>query len=504
MKASLQLKLGQHLTMTPQLQQAIRLLQLSTLELQQEVQQALDANPLLEVEDEFNPPATTAAEQLPNKQSNELNSLNEGLDTNSPNDSYEQGGDLSQSDTIPDQLVVDSNWDDIYQHSPTSHGTSSADDDWQPEHGSSGDSLHDKLLWQLNLTPMSSNDLLIAHSIIDGIDLDGYLRESLDDIMQDLNARLTTEQDSFDIDELEAVLKRIQQFDPPGVAARDLSECLLSQLRPLTLADRQTHQLAMVLVSEHLPALGVKDYANLMRQLGITEQQLSHAIQLIQTLNPRPGEGMGNSQDEYILPDVMVSKDRKTGRWKVELNPEVAPKIRINSNYASLARTAQDGQYLRDHLQEARWLIKSIESRNETLIKVASKIVERQMDFFEQGLEYMKPMVLADIATDIEMHESTISRVTNQKFMHTPRGLFELKYFFSSHVSTTGGGEASSTAIRAMIKKLIAEENPRKPLSDAKLTKLLETKGIVVARRTVAKYRESMNIAPSNERKSLH
>lgn len=503
MKASLQLKLGQQLTMTPQLQQAIRLLQLSTLELQQEIQQALDANPLLEQEDEFNQQEsiTELSSSLSNEQQAAESAQNTSEASSSQaNEEYEQGNDLSISEQIPDELVVDSNWDDIYTHSPTSHGISS-DEDWQQDQGSTGDGLQERLLWQLNLTPMSERDLLIAHSIMDGIDDSGYLRESLEDILTDLNHRQTADEEPYDLDELEAVLKLIQQFDPPGVAARDLRECLLLQLELVAASDCQ--QLACLLVDQHLAALGSKDYPNLLRQLGIREQQLKEAIELIQSLKPKPGADFSADKEEYILPDVVVYKDKKTNHWRVELNPEVAPKIRINTSYASLAKGQSDGQYFKDQLQEARWLIKSIESRNETLLKVASKIVERQIDFFKQGIEFMKPMVLADIASDIDMHESTISRVTNQKFMHTPRGLFELKYFFSSHVSTTGGGEASSTAIRAMIKKLISEENSRKPLSDAKLTKLLESKGIVVARRTVAKYRESMNIAPSNERKSL-
>lgn len=500
MKTSLQLKLGQQLTMTPQLQQAIRLLQLSTLDLQQEIQAALDSNPLLESEDE-----DFASNQKTEPEIGDFDSrLSQEHSSDASPEASEQPSSLEVKENIPDELPVDSNWDDIYQHSSSSTGSGDASDDWQIEAmGPSGESLQDYLLWQLNLTPMSERDQRIAEALIDSVNADGYIKENLQELFTALSQNLATSQDPLEFDELQAVLKRLQQFDPPGICATDLSQCLLTQLPSLQLDDA-TADLARLLITDHLPALGSRDYAGLMKQLAVSQNQLSRAIEAIKRLNPKPGAGMGLATEEYVIPDVLVYKDRRSQRWQVELNPEVAPKIRINSNYASLARgSSNDGQFLKDQLQEARWLIKSIESRNETLLKVASKIVERQLDFFEQGIECMKPMVLADIAQDIDMHESTISRVTTQKFMHTPRGLFELKYFFSSHVSTAGGGEASSTAIRAIIKTLVSEENRRKPLSDAKLTKLLEAKGIMVARRTVAKYRESMNIAPSNERKSL-
>lgn len=300
-----------------------------------------------------------------------------------------------------------------------------------------------------------------------------------------------------------AVLHRLQQFDPPGVASRDLAECLLLQLRqqPNTLP---SYDVAMNLVQHYLPLLGARDFKQLMRKLRVKESELQDAIRIIQSLNPRPGEHIGEDTTEYVVPDVFVKKENN--RWVVQLNPDIAPKLRINSDYASLVRRADssnDNTFLRDNLQEARWFIKSLQSRNETLLKVATCIVERQQGFLDHGPEAMKPMVLHDVAEMVEMHESTISRVTTQKYMHTPQGIFELKYFFSSHVSTESGGECSSTAIRAIIKKLVAAENPRKPLSDSKITALLEEQGIQVARRTIAKYRESLGIAPSNERKRL-
>jgi RNA polymerase sigma-54 factor len=306
-----------------------------------------------------------------------------------------------------------------------------------------------------------------------------------------------------EVDEVVAVLKRIQQFDPTGVGARDLAECLLLQLNQLA-PDTPRLAQARVLVTEHLDVLAARDFAALKRKLKLSEAELTEVVQLIQSLNPRPGSSVSSESPEYVVPDVLVA--RKNGRWHVELNAEATPRLRINDTYASLVKRADnssDNTFLRDNLQEARWFLKSLQSRNETLLKVATKIVEHQRGFLEYGEEAMKPLVLHDIAEAVDMHESTISRVTNRKYMHTPRGIFELKYFFSSHVSTSSGGEVSSTAIRALIKKLTAEENPRKPLSDNKIAAILAQQNINVARRTVAKYRESLSIPPSNERKRL-
>jgi RNA polymerase sigma-54 factor len=299
------------------------------------------------------------------------------------------------------------------------------------------------------------------------------------------------------------VLKRIQHFDPAGVAARDLQECLLLQLRQLSPETMWLGQ-AKLVISHYLNLLGSRDYAQLMRRSRLKEDELRDVLHLIQTLNPRPGESVVHNEPEYIIPDVIVKK--LNGRWRVELNPEIAPKIRVNNNYAGFIKRADnstDNTFMKDQLQEAKWFIKSLQSRNETLLKVASKIVLHQQGFLDYGDEAMKPLILHDIAQAVDMHESTISRVTTQKYMHTPRGIFELKYFFSSHVSTSSGGECSSTAIRAIIKKLIAAENPKKPLSDSKIAEVLKDQGINVARRTIAKYREAMSIPPSNERKRL-
>lgn len=502
MKQSLQLKIGQQLTMTPQLQQAIKLLQLSTLDLQQEIQQALDSNPMLDVQEENEAEAPKEGEQT----NNELVDFSENSDTKAK-DSTEKETDSPAAETdwpenIPEELPVDTQWDDVYQSSapPSSSAPSSDNSDYDFESRNSvTESLQDHLMWQLNLSRMSDLDRSIGLAIIDAIDENGRLTQS----SEELHANFAEHNPEIDLDEVVAVLRRVQYFDPPGVAAVDLRECLLIQLGQFP---KETEWLkeAQLVVDRHLPLLGNRDYAQLMRRCKLKEHQLKDVLTLIQSLNPNPGELVTTSNTEYIVPDVYVKKIKN--RWVVELNPDIAPKLRINSNYASLVKRAdnsEDNTYLRDNLQEARWFLKSLLSRNETLMKVATKIVEHQRGFLDYGEEAMKPLVLHDIAEAVEMHESTISRVTTQKYMHTPRGIFELKYFFSSHVSTDSGGECSSTAIRALIKKLVAAENPKKPLSDSKITVILGDQGIKVARRTIAKYRESLMIPPSNERKRL-
>lgn len=494
MKTSLQLKMSQQLTMTPQLQQAIKLLQLSTLDLQSEIQQALETNPMLEATEAESPAAANSATEAERPETDEQ----------TPIDSATK--EVKVEETIPDELAVDSSWDDIYTHTPTSHGVPAPDDNYNLEniYGST-DSLLDHLSWQLNLTPMTNRDRVIAESIIESVDEEGYLSSSIDDIFDGLSAELSTADNPLEEDELLAVLHRLQQFDPPGVCGRNLADCLAIQLRQLP-NDTAYRNTAISIVENHIDLLGSKDFAQLMRKARIKESELREVFLLIQRLNPKPGSAIASGKSEYVVPDVVVSKDIKNNRWLVELNPEIAPKLRVNASYASMVKRADnsaDNNYLKDHLQEAKWFIKSLQSRNETLLKVASTIVERQRGFLDYGDEAMKPLVLHDIAEAVDMHESTISRVTTQKYMHTPRGIFELKYFFSSHVATDGGGECSSTAIRALVKKLVAAENTRKPLSDSKIASLLGEQGIQVARRTIAKYREAMNIPPSNERKSL-
>jgi len=468
--------------MTPQLQQAIRLLQLSTLELQTEVQDALDSNPMLD-QDEGGSADTPEVDGSVN-----------GADKAPPVTAAES------AETIPDELPTDSNWEDVFDTGATSYSA--------PESGGSRDltetitvsngGLHDQLQWQLELTHFSETDQHIARVIIDAIDNDGYLTTGIDEIHQQLDAKLEIE-----LDEIQAVLHRIQQFDPIGVAAQDIRESLQLQLRQFDV-DTPWLKEARILVRDHFGLLSNRDYTKLGRKMKLTTDDLQHVIHLIQSLNPRPGSAFDTEEPEYIVPDVYVVK--KNDKWQVELNIDSIPKLRINGLYASMIKrgsNSKDNNYLRDNLQEARWFLKSLQSRHDTLLKVANCIVERQQGFFEHGDEAMKPMVLRSIADSIEMHESTISRVTTRKYMHTPRGIYEFKYFFSSHVSTESGGECSATAIRAIIKKLVAAENPAKPLSDNKMASVLAEQGINVARRTIAKYRESLSISPSNERKRL-
>ncbi|KAA3626175.1 MAG: RNA polymerase factor sigma-54 [Proteobacteria bacterium] len=487
MKQSIQLRLSQQLTMTPQLQQAIRLLQLSTLELQLEVQQALESNVMLENEEELEQqePALSIEIELSNR--------------NGSNGSSAESEVNQTPADIPEDLPVDSAWEDVYDTGGMSYSNYDGDDREYDHAAEIDEKLHDYLLWQLQLTPFNETDFTIASVIVDSINDDGYLTCSLEDVLEAVKEDLG----EVELDEVEAVLHRIQNFDPPGIGCRDLGECLYLQLRQLP-DNTPFRREAMRLVTEHLDLLAGRDQQLLMRRARLDEETLREALALVRSLNPHPGNSMPSTTTEYIVPDVYVRK--MNGAWRVELNPETTPRLRINTQYAGMIRRADnsaDNTTLKSHLQEARWFIKSLQSRNETLLKVASCIVERQQAFLDYGEEAMKPMVLRDVAETIEMHESTISRVTTRKYMHTPRGIFEFKYFFSSHVSTASGGECSATAIRALMKKLVAAENPAKPLSDSKIARILSDQGIQVARRTVAKYREAMCIPPSNERKRL-
>jgi len=479
--------------MTPQLQQAIRLLQLSTLELQLEVQGVLDSNLMLEVDEGDTPSAAELAAE--SGQQVDKESTSEGPESSDAELA-------SRTDTIPDELPVDTGWEDTYDMGSTSYSAPADNDgrDFFETHSGEGQSLQEHLLWQLDLTPFSDIDRAIARTIIDSINDDGYLAVSLEELHESLDFDPELE---IGLEEIQAVLRRIQHFDPVGIGARNPPECLLIQLQQIDPATPWRAE-AIVLVDQHVNLLGNRDYNQIMRRMKLGESELQEILKLIQSLNPRPGSQITDSKPQYVVPDVFVFKNK--GKWQVDLNLEATPKLRINSHYASLVRRADnsdDNAYLRNHLQEARWFLKSLQSRHETLLKVARCIVDRQRNFFEYGDEAMKPLVLRDIAEAVEMHESTISRVTTQKYMHTPRGIFEFKYFFSSHVGTDDGGECSATAIRAIIKKLVAAEKPSKPLSDSKIASLLADQGIKVARRTIAKYREAMAIPPSNERKRL-
>ena len=503
MKQSLQLKIGQSLTMSPQLQQAIRLLQLSTLELQNEIQEALDSNPMLEIVEEI------TEDKTPNSEINwdDIAQKKEAKSTqgdaesdHQPDDQDNEAVDSDWSQDIPDDLAIDVSWDEVYQpETSTPAAANESEHNYLESSASGGETLHDYLLWQLNLAHLNDRDHLIAITLIDAILPCGMLSMPVKDIYNDLKKHLN----QLKIEEVKAVLHMLQQFDPPGVGHQNLSECLAIQLDqlPYNLPHLAT---AKVIVKEYIDILGSKDYKGLMKKLRVQESELGQAIALIQTLNPRPGEKIGGNKIEYITPDVFVNK--QGGRWLVKLNSSLSPKLGINNSYASLVKRAdssKDNTYLKENLQEARWFLKSLQNRNETLLKVASCIVEKQHSFFDYGEEGMCPLVLSDIAESINMHPSTVSRATAHKYMHTPRGIFEFRYFFSSHVAMSSGEECSSTAICSMIKKFIAAEDRKKPLSDSKIAKQLEEKGINAARRTVAKYRESMSIPSSSERKQL-
>jgi len=473
MKQSLQLRIGQSLTMTPQLQQAIKLLQLSTLDLQQEIQQALESNMMLEVDEDV-----IVAKEEP-KAENEITS--EG----------------SQTD-MPDELPVDSTWDDVYENTQPVTTPAAEAIEFETFH-SKEESLLDHLLQQLDLISISERDKAIAIAIIDSVNEDGYIQDSIENIYKGLQKQI----EDIELDEVEGVLHRVQNFDPVGVAAKDLADCLTIQLKQLP-AEVPFRQEALDLVRRHLELLGAHDQARLMRRLGLSEYQLTEVVVLIRTLDPKPGSNIQNIESEYIVPDVFVRKQK--GGWVVGLNPDIAPKLRVNSIYSKMIKRADNSKEnvsMKEHLQEARWFIKSLHSRNDTLLRVATSIVEKQEAFLDHGAIAMKPMVLRDIAEELELHESTISRVTTQKYMHTPNGIVEFKYFFSSHVSTEGGGECSATAIRAFIKELVENENQAKPLSDNKMADLLKEKGINIARRTIAKYREALSIPSSSQRKRL-
>ncbi len=478
MKQSLSLRAGMALTMTPALQQAIRLLQLSSLDLQLEIQQALDSNVMLELEDE--PPEWEAAE--------------------APAEAVETTlAEVTVADTIPEDMPVDADWQDVFDdYAPSSSGSDDEGlQDYLQANLRGSATLLEHLTAQVHLLPLSARDAEIATHLIDGINQDGYLEE-----WPALCVRLEQE---FNVtpQQVEAVLAQVQDLDPPGVGARDLAECLRLQLQQMD-DDVPGHAAALRIVDGHLLLLARRDEPGLRRATGLDTDTLRDGAALVRNLQPHPGRPFQAHESDYLRPDVIVAK--KTGRWKVSLNPEHLPRLRINSHYQSFIRRAdqsRDQLTLKNHLQEARYFINSLESRNETILRVSQCIVEEQRAFLEYGEEAMRPLVLRDVAEQLGIHESTVSRATANKYMLTPRGLFELKYFFSSHVQTTQGGVCSATAIQAMIKRMVGCEDPVRPLSDSTLADLLLKEGIQVARRTVAKYREALNIPPSHERKAI-
>ena len=476
MKPALQFRLNQQLTLTPQLQQAIRLLQLSQLELEAELRQIAEGNPLLEFEEEATPGETeeesftTAPAEAP--------TVDHDVDDRT---------DWAESDA-PAEAPMD------FSLSGSGSGAGSrGDEDFEPQNAAP-ETLQEHLLWQLNLTPLGTRQRLIATIIIDALNAAGYLAEGIEGILAALPADLDAS-----ADEVDAVRRQLQRFDPTGVASLDLRDCLRVQLEQFDAALPQ-RELAMQIVAGELELLARNDIARLARKLRASEDEVAAAALLIRSLDPRPGAALDATPVEYVAPDVYAFKEGN--RWRVSLNPDCQPRLGLNQHYCNLIARArgEDASWMRGQLQEARWLIKSLESRAETLLKVADAIVRRQSAFLDYGPEAMHPLVLREVAEEVGMHESTISRVTTRKYIHTPRGTYELKYFFSSGVSTEDGGGASATAIQAMIKKLIDAEDPRKPLSDQSLAEELNRKGIQVARRTVAKYREALRIPSSSER----
>lgn len=473
MKQGLQLKFSQQLTLTPQLQQSIRLLQLSTLEMNQELELIVQSNPLLERVDTMDDGEARVTEYETTTVSKE--------NTEAP------------AENAPKELT-EMEWNE----SPAfSQNGEESDDDFETQSTQPTIGLREHLIWQLNLTCLVDRDKQLILLLIDALDDSGYLTQSLEEIAEMLPDEL-----EVGLDELQIGLKYLQSLDPIGIGARDLAECLLLQLQAFP-DDMPCLVLAKAIVGQELSALGGRDYAGLKRRLHCDDEALRTASELITHLNPRPGLAFGGSDTRYIIPDVIVSKIK--GVWVAGLNPEAMPKLRINQMYADILSRNREAnhQQLAGQLQEAKWLIKNIVQRFDTILRVTQSIVDRQKHFFEHGEVAMRPLVLREIAEAVELHESTVSRVTTQKFMMTPRGIFELKYFFGSHVNTDAGGACSATAIRALIKQLIAAENLKKPLSDGQIAEVLAEQGIVVARRTIAKYRESLQIPPANQRKAL-
>ncbi|MDR0634796.1 MAG: RNA polymerase factor sigma-54 [Azoarcus sp.] len=483
MKPTLQLKLSQHLTLTPQLQQSIKLLQLSTLELNQEIERFLQENPMLEREEgntgEFIPASAATPSNPPGERETQGESGDSARENNAPADdnaSYEEGIDWSNT--------------------PSGTNSKSEDDDTDfQEIQAASATLRDHLDAQVALSPLSDRDRMLVRFIIEALDDDGYLYQSLEELFE-----LLPPEFGFEHDDLGIALRHVQQLEPAGIGARTPQECLALQLRALPASP--TRDLALVVVEQHLELLAERNFTQLKRLAGCDDEALRAAQTLIRGLDPHPGSRHSGEETRYVLPDVTVRKIR--GRWTVQINAEAMPKLRVNQLYASLLQQNRDrGSPLSSQLQEARWLIKNVQQRFDTILRVSQAIVDQQRQFFDHGEVAMRPLTLREIADQLELHESTVSRVTTQKYMATPRGVFELKYFFGSHVATDTGGAASSTAIRALIRQLIDAEDRKKPLSDVKIAGLLGQQGIVVARRTIAKYRESLNIPPVSLRKSL-
>ncbi len=480
MKQTLQLKLSQHLTLTPQLQQSIRLLQLSTTELNQELEQFLADNPLLEREDSA--PEPTAVLLRPDGSAAP------------PEQSAASTDEARPDEGQTERTATDLDW---FSDTGRSSGTrDDGEDDDFPQVAAVSPTLREHLLSQLRLLNLSDRDRDLVSLLVEALDEDGYLTQPLEELAELLPAELDVEPE-----ELSIALKHLQHLEPTGVGARTPAECLELQLASLP-EDTPARTVALAIVRQHLSLLATRDFVRLKRLLSCNDDELRLAQRLVQTLNPWPGSAYTQAETRYIVPDVVVRKIKNV--WVAALNPDAVPKLSINRMYADILQNNRGaGGQMSSQLQEARWLIKNVQQRFETILRVSQAIVDRQRHFFEHGEVAMRPLVLREIADTLGLHESTISRVTTQKFMLTPRGIFELKYFFGSHVSTDTGGACSATAIRALIKQLISAEDTKRPLSDSKIAEILGQQGIVVARRTIAKYRESLHLPPVNLRKTL-
>lgn len=496
MRPTLQLRLSQHLALTPQLQQSIRLLQLSTLELNQELEKYLLENPLLEREDEdgYGSPNLPPPDMSDGgADARESGSSGDAGDTPGNREQKPESAEADESRYNAD----DEGWpgDGSYASSASGNNNSGSDDDDNDYQDiqAAVTSLSDHLIWQLGLTQLPDRDRMLVRVLIEALDEDGYLSQTLEEL-----AEIMPEELDIEPEELQIALKHLQHFEPTGVGARNAQECLSLQLETL-IAD-PVRDLALIVVRQHLELLAARDFARIKKLTGCDDDALRASQTLIKSLNPRPGAQYAPLDARYIIPDVIVKKVRH--HWQATVNPDAYPRLRINRLYAQVL-AGQRGSGMSGQLQEARWLIKNVQQRFDTIQRVSQTIVDRQRQFFEHGEVAMRPLVLREIADILGLHESTVSRVTTQKYMATPRGIFELKYFFGSHVATDTGGACSATAIRALIKQLVGAEDPKKPLSDSQIAEILGQQGIVVARRTIAKYREALNIPPVNLRKSL-
>lgn len=486
----LQINMGQQLKLTPQLQQSIKILQYSALEVQQTIEATLETNFMLEVNEDIDQPAEEELDQP------------ESAETTEQKAADETPIDIEKNETIKDDLEIDCDWTEVYGDHNSGVASQSSDDYVGAEtYTASEETLHDHLYWQSDIYPWKEHESVIASYIIDDINDEGYLSSQPEELVETISKNeIDIEIDLIDV---ESVLQVIQQFEPTGVGARNVQESLLLQLA--TLPQDPYVVTATKLITEHFDWLSYHDVKRIKKMYALDDDDLTHLLRLIQSLNPRPGRDFSNAESEVIVPDLRLRR-AKDG-WLVELNANAFPRLQVNSAYVDLASTLPNddqSKKIKDQLVEAKGLIKSIQSRGETLLRVGKFIVHKQQRFFEEGEHAMQPLVLREVADHLELHESTISRATNQKYIQTPRGTFELKYFFSTGVSQYGSADQSAIAIKAHIKELIDAEDPKKPLSDNKLMALLEEKEIVVARRTIAKYREAMKIPSSSERKKLN